>query len=126
MPGIVGTVLTRYAETPSAITSAVGAAQRSVFVVGVEPNSIGARSSTPETPDTIMMTCCACCDPNQYTRMRLETTEPAIAPTALAAYTPPTNLPGSPPLRATAARASGKLAPQRIGPASTPQKPRTK
>ena len=43
-----------------------------------------------------------------------------------AAYTPPTSRPGSCPFRATAASASGKLAPHKIGPGSTAQNARTK
>ena len=77
-------------------------------------------------PDTIISTCCARCDPNQYTRTRLAMTDPKIAPTVLAAYTPPTSRPGSSPRLATAASASGKLAPHRIGPGSTAQNARTK
>ena len=49
-----------------------------------------------------------------------------MAPTVLAAYTPPTSRPGSWPFRATAASASGKLAPHKIGPGSTAHSPRTK
>ena len=41
------------------------------------------------------------------------------APMVLAAYTPPTSRPGSCPLAAAAARASGKLAPQRTAAGST-------
>src|SRR5512138_2953877 len=48
------------------------------------------------------------------TMRRLTPSAPAIAPRVLAAYTPPTRRPGSPPRSAIAARARGKLAPQRI------------
>jgi hypothetical protein len=48
-----------------------------------------------------------------------------MAPTVFAAYTPPTSLAESCPRLATAARASGKLAPQRMAPGSMTQSART-
>src|SRR6185503_13818459 len=70
-------------------------------------------------------TCCACWVPIQATRNRLAPSEPTIAPTVLAAYTPPTRRAGSWPREATAASASGKLAPQRMAEGSTANSDRT-
>src|SRR5262245_17338879 len=49
-----------------------------------------------------------------------------IAPTVLAAYTPPTSRPASCPRAATAASASGKLAPHRIVAGRIAQRQRTR
>ncbi len=57
--------------------------------------------------------------------MRPDASDPTIAPAVFAAYTPPTSRPGSCPGVATAASASGKLAPHRIAPGSTTQRQRT-
>ncbi len=70
---------------PSDTTSAAGASQRSGLLLVEAPSSAGASSSRPDTPDTIMSTCCARCEPNQYTRTRLAMTDPKIAPTVFAA-----------------------------------------
>src|SRR5437879_2643562 len=51
---------------------------------------------------------------------------PTIAPTVFAAYTRPTSRPGSCPGVATAASASGKLAPQRQAAGSTAHRQRTR
>ena len=61
----------------------------------------------------------------QATRIRLAPSDPTIAPTVLAAYTPPTSRAGSWPRAATDARARGKLAPQRIAAGKTVHSDRT-
>src|SRR4029079_8217268 len=60
------------------------------------------------------------------TSSRLAVTDPMIAPSVFAAYTPPTRRAGSFPPAATDDNASGKLAPQRMAPGSTAQRQRTK
>ena len=68
-----------------------------------------------------MSACCVIWLPTVPTRPRLVTSAPTIAPTVLAAYTPPTRRAGSWPRVATAASASGKLAPHRMAPGSITQ-----
>ena len=65
-----------------------------------------------------MSTCCVIWLPTTPTIASAVTTAPTIAPTVLAAYTPPTSFAESCPGTATAASASGKLAPHRIAPGS--------
>ena len=50
---------------------------------------------------SMIRTCCACWLPIQATRSRLAASEPTIAPTVFAAYTPPTRRAGSWPVEAT-------------------------
>src|SRR4051794_3004094 len=82
--------------------------------------------TSAESADTMMITCSACDVPIQGIRMKLVINEPAMAPTVLAAYTPPASRAASCSLDATAASASGKLAPQSMAPGSTTQKQRTR
>ena len=64
--------------------------------------------------------------PTAGTSSRLNANAPARAPIVLAAYTPPTSRPGSWPRDATAASASGKLAPHRQAGGKTAHRHRTK
>src|SRR2546430_10936996 len=74
---------------------------------------------------TTMSACCVYWLPRHMIRT-LAPSDPTIAPTVFAAYTPPTSRAGSWPGSATDASASGKLAPHRIAPGSTAQRHRTK
>src|SRR6185369_6462187 len=74
---------------------------------------------------TTIRSCCECCVPIQPTSTRLAPSDPTMAPTVFAAYTPPTSRAGSCPRAATAASASGKLAPHRMADGSTAKSART-
>ena len=86
-----------------------------------DASSVAGPSSmmAPAMAATTISTCCVCSVPSHATSSRLAPSEPTMAPTVLAAYTPPTSLAGSWPRAATAASASGKLAPQRMAAGST-------
>jgi hypothetical protein len=43
----------------------------------------------------MMSACCACCEPSHVTISKLPPSDPTIAPTVFAAYTPPTSFAGS-------------------------------
>src|SRR3990172_12220653 len=73
-----------------------------------------------------MSTCSERWVPSQATSKRLAPSDPTMAPTVLAAYTPPTSRAGSCPGEATEASASGKLAPQRIAAGSMAHSARTR
>src|SRR4051812_7575372 len=79
-----------------------------------------------DNAETMMITCSACDVPIHGIRMKLVTSDPAIAPTVLAAYTPPASCAASCSVLATAASARGKLAPHSTAPGSTTQKQRTR
>src|SRR5436190_22421755 len=86
----------------------------------------GARSRiAPAIAATTIRTCCVWSEPIHATSTRLAPSDPTIAPTVFAAYTPPTSRAGSWPRSATAARARGKLAPQRIAAGKTVHSDRT-
>ena len=74
----------------------------------------------------ITSSCCERWLPSQTVSSRLDPSEPTMAPSVLAAYTPPTTRAGSSSSEATDASASGKLAPQRIAPGRTTHRQRTK
>src|SRR5438034_8493207 len=74
----------------------------------------------------MISTCSECELPIQGTSTKLVTSEPAIAPTVFAAYTPPASRAASCSVDATATSASGKLAPHSIAPGRTTQRQRTR
>jgi hypothetical protein len=80
-------------------------------------------AATPEIP---INTRCAPCVPSCAMSRMLVPNAPMIAPTVFAAYTFPIIRPASCPGEATAARASGKLAPHKIVGGSTAQKQRAR
>src|SRR2546430_1905940 len=80
----------------------------------------GSRAGTAAAGGSPLRTLCAGRVPTQPIRTVLNPAAPTIAPTVLAAYTPPTSRPGSWP-RAAAASASGKLAPHSTAAGSTAQ-----
>src|SRR4051812_10928682 len=79
-----------------------------------------------DSADTMMITCSACDVPIHGIRMKLVTSDPRIAPTVFAAYTPPASRAASCSGADADASASGKLAPHSIAPGSTTQKQRTR
>src|SRR6266404_3268898 len=118
-------------NTAPAVTpiSATGASQDAVVdTVGPLASACGLQSTivSPENRQSAIRTWCACCVPIHATSSRLAPSAPTIAPQVLAAYTLPTRTPASCPGAATAASASGKLAPHRIAAGSTAQKQRTR
>ncbi len=72
----------------------------------------GASAKTAPAAEIASNTRSVCWVPMEGTSTRLTSNAPAIAPSVLAAYTPPTTRPESSPASATAAQARGKLAPQ--------------
>ena len=90
------------------------------------PAYAGSSMSSPDTAAMPINTCCACWLPIVGTSRKLAPSEPTIAPTVLAAYTPPASRAASCSGDATDASASGKLAPQSIAPGSTTHRQRTK
>src|SRR5579872_4425882 len=92
----------------------------------VAPEYTGSSMISADSADTMMITCSECELPIQGTSTKLVASDPTIAPTVFAAYTAPDSLAASCSLDATAASASGKLAPHRIAPGSTTQKQRTR
>src|SRR5204863_7343588 len=82
-------------------------------------------AGSADTAESTISSCCECWLPIHATRIRLAPRDPTIAPTVFAAYTPPTSRAGSWPRAATAARARGKLAPQRIAAGKTVHSDRT-
>src|ERR1043166_4538832 len=120
--GTVWTFLTSSATTMMAAHAAiVGHHDFSASLVAG-----ASRRIAPETAATTISTCIVCSDPIHATSSRLAPSERTIAPTVLAAYTPPTSRAGSWPRAATAASASGKLAPQRIAAGRTANIARTR
>src|SRR5213078_3553458 len=86
----------------------------------------GSSISSADSAETMTITCSECDVPIQGMRMKLVTSDPAIAPTVFAAYTPPASRAASCSVVATAASASGKLAPHNTAPGSTTHRQRTK
>src|SRR5262249_32332087 len=85
----------------------------------------GSSISSADSADVMMITCSLCELPIHGISTKLVTSDPTIAPTVFAAYTPPASRAASCSVDATAASASGKLAPQRIAAGSTTQRHRT-
>src|SRR5262245_10498713 len=127
-----GSSCTLRASNPAVIIAAASIAVPATFkpLEASEPDSadacIGSSSRSADRADTTMSTCCECELPIHGTRMKLVTSEPAMAPTVFAAYTPPARRAASWSSDATAASAIGKLAPQRMAPGRTTQKQRTR
>src|ERR1043166_2086756 len=90
------------------------------------PNAVAPDANKADKAEITIMACCACWLPIQTTKIRLAPSDPAIAPSVFAAYTPPTSRAGSCPCEATDARASGKLAPHKIAAGRTTQSERTR
>src|SRR5215475_1194372 len=111
----------------SSATTMIAAHAATVGHQDVDASSVAGASSTmpPAIAATTISTCCVCCVPIHATSTRLAPSDPTMAPTVLAAYTPPTSFAGSCPRAATAASASGKLAPQRMAAGSTANSART-
>src|SRR5262249_28451551 len=86
----------------------------------------GSSIISAEIAETTIITCCACEVPIHGIRTKLTMSDPRIAPTVFAAYTPPAIRAESCSLDATAPSASGKLAPHRIAPGRTTQNARTR
>src|SRR5437870_2642360 len=90
------------------------------------PNAVAPDANSADSAESTISSCCECWLPIQTTRTRPALSDPTIAPTVLAAYTPPTSRAGSCPREATDARASGKLAPHRIAAGNIAQSVRTR
>src|SRR5712692_2856184 len=86
----------------------------------------GSSISSAESADTIISACSAWELPIRGTSTNVVISDPTMAPTVFAAYTPPASRAASCSVVATDASASGKLAPQRIAPGSTTQRQRTR
>src|SRR5207247_3289269 len=78
-----------------------------------------------DNAEMMIKTCVECELPIHGTRTKVTTSEPTIAPTVFAAYTPPASRAASCSVDATDASASGKLAPHSIAPGRTTHMQRT-
>src|SRR5262247_4076019 len=78
------------------------------------PNAVAPDAKSAENAERTINSCWECWLPIHTTNARLAPSDPTIAPTVFAAYTPPTSRAGSCPRAETEARARGKLAPQRM------------
>src|SRR5437868_7292538 len=110
---------------PATINNATASEYFDSFSPDSAPNAVAPEASSADTAESTISSCCECWLPIHATRIRLAPRDPTIAPTVFAAYTPPTSLAGSWPRAATAARARGKLAPQRIAAGRTVHSDRT-
>src|SRR5690242_13583035 len=96
-----------HANQPAAARDAMGTEAPASARVGDRflAETAGNNSGQSETSDADVArrirTCWECCVPIQAILQMLKTSAPKIAPTVLAAYTPPTSLPGSCPFSAT-------------------------
>src|SRR5262245_2706217 len=102
---------TTIAPASSAVPARFQEDFRAGLAASVMPEYEGSSISSAEIADATISTCCACDVPIHGTSTKLATSDPRIAPTVLAAYTPPAIRAESCSLDATAASASGKLAP---------------
>ena len=98
-------------------------ANRPPALFALVPPSPGRSISSAEVAATAIMNCWVCWLPTQATSAPAPNA-PMMAPSVFAANSRPTTCAWSPPKRATAASASGKLAPQRMAPGSTVQRQR--
>src|SRR2546428_3018768 len=90
------------------------------------PNAVAPEANSADSAPSTMSACCECWLPIHATKTRLAPSEPTMAPSVLAAYTPPTSRAGSCPDDATAASATGKLAPLRMAAGNIAQTQRTR
>src|SRR5690242_19280024 len=89
------------------------------------PLYAGSSISSAASAAVMMITCSECELPIQGISTKLVASEPTMAPTVFAAYTPPASRAASRSFDATAASASGKLAPQRTAAGRTTHRQRT-
>src|SRR5262245_33395435 len=90
------------------------------------PANDGSSRISAESADAMISICSEWALPIHGTSTKLIASEPTMAPTVLAAYTPPASHAASCSVVATADNASGKLAPHRMAPGSTTHRQRAR